>query len=93
MASIKAIELAAQFRERAEAHDGSIWLSAKQVKFLASLASPVYRGVDERNVGPVVMETVHGWPIISAFFDDGEVWSCKVMHNGAGAFGRDRMWK
>jgi hypothetical protein len=86
---MKAIELAQQFRERAEARDGSIWLSAKQVKFFSSLATWVYSG--SKNVrSDVIGETVHGRPSITAYFSDGEVWTCQIAHNGAGSFQRER---
>jgi hypothetical protein len=82
---LTALDLAMQFRERAEARGGSLWLSAKQSAFLKSLATPVYRGTTG-DPGPVISETVHGWPTVTAYFDDGRVWTCKIAHNGAGLF-------
>lgn len=83
---ITALDLAMQFRERAEQRGGSIFLTGKQVAFLKSLATPVYRGADPGNAS-VISETVHGWPLIHAYFPDGTVWTCAVQHNGAGLFG------
>jgi hypothetical protein len=83
---VRAIDLAAQFRQRAEGHGGALWLSAKQVAFLRSLATPVWRGY-AGDPGPVVSETVHGRPQVTAAFADGEVWTCHVQPNGAG------LWK
>lgn len=82
---MRAIDLALQFRDRAQQRDGTLWLSAKQVAFLRSLATPVsssFRG----DPGPVVSQTVHGRPSVTAYFADGEVWTCHIQHNGAGLF-------
>jgi hypothetical protein len=81
---MRAIELAAQFRERAEARGGTLWLSTRQVDFLESLATPVYRGYE--GDADVVSQTVHGRPSVSAYFPDGGVWTCHIQHNGAGLF-------
>jgi hypothetical protein len=85
---LRAIDLAMQFRARAEARGGQLWLSAKQVGFLKSLATPVWRGC-AGDPGPVISQTVHGRPSVSAYFEDGTVWTCHVQHNGAGLFTED----
>ena len=84
---ITALDLAMQFRERAEARDGSLMLSAKQVAFLKSLATPVYRGANPGNAD-VLSGTTHGRPWITAYMPDGSEWTCHVYHNGAGLFRR-----
>lgn len=65
-------DLAAQFAERAQARDGSLWLSAKQVAWLRSLA------VRTPNVE---VYKQHGWPVI-----EGHDWMVTIHHNGAGLF-------
>ena len=82
---LRAIDLAMQFRARAEGRGGVLWLSAKQVAFLRSLATPVFRGYDG-DPGPVISQAVHGRPSVTAYFSDGGVWTCHVQPNGAGLF-------
>jgi len=81
---LRAIDLAWQFRARAEARGGALWLSGKQVAYLKSLATPVWRGY--QGDADVVSETVHGRSLVHAYFPDGEVWTCAIQANGAGLF-------
>jgi hypothetical protein len=82
---LRALDLAAQFRDRAEQRGGALWLSVKQVAFLKSLATPVWSGY-RGDPGPVVAETVHGRLQVHAYFEDGTVWTCHVQPSGAGLF-------
>lgn len=79
--------LAADFASRVNEH-GWVWLTAKQVNFLRSLATPVtaHGPQPQGKAANVVSYREYGTPVIEGILPGGRSFRVAIRHNGAGCF-------